>query len=232
LRRGPGYIAVSSSKFIRKLRREAKTNPKKIGVLGLLFVVALWFWVPLVWGWMKDADSADGARVAGPPTDAGPGSAAAPLAEPDGKGGEQGVSRHPWHQVVRWMDNDPQTSATNPVWEGRDPFAVPQIEEPEDVSEEQEEELEQPLDEMTPESLGLVLSGTIVGPGRRVAQINGRTYHQGETIRIVDAGREIQFALAAVHPRFAVLEREGTQFELSIPVPDGSGLIEMSRDGD
>jgi hypothetical protein len=39
------------SPVIRKLRREIKANPAKAAALGILFVVAIWFWIPLVQKW-------------------------------------------------------------------------------------------------------------------------------------------------------------------------------------
>ena len=41
---------MNLNKLARQLRREAMANPKKAAVLGLLLLVALYFWGPLVWG--------------------------------------------------------------------------------------------------------------------------------------------------------------------------------------
>jgi hypothetical protein len=126
------------------------------------------------------------------------------------------------------MDNDPRTSATNPVPGRRDPFLIPQNEAAKAAA---ETELEKKTLEATPEGLGMVLSGTIVGSHRRVAQINGKSYRQGESVRLAKDGQQIEFTLSAVHPRRVVLQRKGEQFELTLPVPAPSGRIELSRDG-
>ena len=78
----------------------------------------------------------------------------------------------------------------------------------------------------------MVLSGTIIGPSRRVAQINGRPYHQGDVVRLLHDGSPIEFMLAAVHPQRIVLQRDDEQFELAIPVPAASGRIELSAQRD
>jgi len=65
-----------------------------------------------------------------------------------------------------------------------------------------------------------------------VAQINGRSYRQGEAVELVKDGQQIEFTLAAVYPRRIVLKRKGEQFELTIPVPARSGRIELLRNRD
>jgi len=127
------------------------------------------------------------------------------------------------------MDNDPRTTATNPVLGRRDPFRIPQNEA---AKAEAESGLAKRALEETPEGLGMVLSGTIVGSHRRVAQINGKSYREGETVRLAKEGQQIEFTLAAVHPRRIVLQRKGRQFELTLPLPAPSGRIELFRDGE
>ena len=208
-------------------------HPKKAVVLGTLCLVALWFWIPLVLGWVKKDDVATKAAVSGAPTSgsaavSAPGRLAATPADSGTKGKKAEGPKHPWHQLVQWMDNDPRTSATNPVLGRRDPFLTRQNEAAKAAA---ETELGKRTLEATPEGLGMVLSGTIVGSHRRVAQINGKSYRQGETVRLAKDGQQIEFTLAAVHPRRVVLQRKGAQFELTLPVPAPSGRIELSRDG-
>ena len=220
---------MNLSRIGRQLRREVTTHPKKAAILGLLCLVALWFWAPLVWGWIDEDDPATGAPVVPPAANSAPapssGTPAASHATPKKPQGPQS----PWHQLVQWMDNDPRTSATNPVLGRRDPFLIPQTE---TAQAEPEDQPEQTPPAATPEALGMVLSSTIIGPHRRVAQINGKSYRQGEAVRLAKDAHQIEFTLTAVYPRRIVLKRKGEQFELTIPVPARSGRIEMSRNKD
>ncbi|MHC4180828.1 MAG: hypothetical protein ACYSWU_25290, partial [Planctomycetota bacterium] len=122
-----------------------------------------------------------------------------------------------------------QTSAVNPLLGRRDPFLISSTG---SAAAELKDEPGETLLEATPENLGMVLSGIIVGPRRRVAQINGRSYRQGKTVRLVRDGQQIEFTLAAVYPRRIVLKRNGEQFELTIPAPVRSGRIELLGSGD
>jgi hypothetical protein len=220
VRRGPEHDAVSLKRLTRQLRREVVKNPQKAAVLGLLAVVALWFWAPLVWGWIAGDDPAAGTTAAQPAANAPPAQPAGTPAQSNTTAKEPKTPRHPWRQLVKWMDNDPRTSAADPMFERPDPFLSaetrPAGDEPGQV---------QP--ELTPGSLGMVLSSTIIGPRRRVARINGKSYQQGETVKLAKDQQQIEFTLAEVYPRRIVLKRQGEQFELRIPAPAHSGRIEL-----
>jgi hypothetical protein len=195
--------------------------------------VALWFWVPLVLGWIKKDDAATKAPMGAAPNSASvtvstPGGSAAVQANSATKGNKAEGAKHPWHQLIQWMNNDPRTSATNPMPGRRDPFVSPQNDA---AKAEAEAKLDKKTLEATPQGWGVVLSATAVGAHRRAAQINGKSYRQGETVRLTKDGQQIEFILAAVHPRRIVLQRNGEQFELALPVTAPSGRIEVSRDG-
>jgi len=227
-RSGSQHETVNFERVFKQLRREATTNPKKAVVLGLLALVALWFWVPLMWGWIStgdaEAEDAVAARI---------GSSIRPdatLKETDEspKSKSKSKSIHPWRQLVQWMDNDPQTLPATLVSETRDPFRTPAVEvaEAEPIVEDEPEEV--PLD-VTPESLGMSLSSTIIGPRRRTARIDGKSYQQGKLVEVVSDGQQIQFELVEVHPRHVILEREGKRFELMTLPGATAGRIEVSR---
>jgi hypothetical protein len=201
-----------------------------MAILGLLCLVALWFWVPLVWGWISEEDDPANPAAARASAVASSASAALPAAEPRATANKPQSPQHDWRDLVRWMEDDPRTSATDPALGRRDPFLVPRAEAARaETEDEATDEAQQALVEATPEALGMVLSGTIVGPRRRVAQINGKPYRQGETVRLLKDGRQIEFALVAVHPRQIVLRRNAEEFELTIPVPAPKGRIELTR---
>src|SRR5437762_1538891 len=113
------------SKLAKKLRRELKNNPKKGITLGLLLVIAGYFWAPLVMGWFgNDADraaapaaasgaAAPGATVVQPPT-------AAPSASP----ASPALPAYTWQQLAGWIDEDARMRPAVSV-SPRDPFQPP-----------------------------------------------------------------------------------------------------------
>jgi hypothetical protein len=82
--------------------------------------------------------------------------------------------------------------------------------------------------EASPESLKLVLSGTILSPNRRVARINGRTYTIGDTIEAAGKdGKLVEFVVTEIETRRVALERLGKRYELKIHSPGQPGRIEL-----
>jgi len=214
---------VTFNRLLRQLRREATANPKRAVVLGLLAMVALWFWAPLVIGWLGGDDSEDmNARVE-PVTKKATASSAAPAPAEGNK-----KPRPKWQDLAQWMDADRRTTAADSLPNERDPFTTRTVlqrvavdEEPEDVPA-----------SVTPDGLGMALSSTIVGPQRRVARINGKSYRQGRMVRMTKDGRELSFLLAEVQPGKVVLSRDGEQFELKAPTPTGRSRIELMHHAD
>ena len=117
------------------------------------------------------------------------------------------------------MQNDPRMTAASGLPGRADPFhevvakLTPEEEKRQAEAEEKTEVAETPPD---PQSLGLVISSTIVGPRRRVALVNGKAYAEGGTLIVTANDRPIEFRLAKVHPRGVVLEREGKTFEVKL----------------
>ena len=69
----------------------------------------------------------------------------------------------------------------------RDPFEPAKIE----VAQTKPVEPSKPkLPAITPAAAGLVLTSTIIGPQRRVAQISGKTYAVGQTIAVLKEKKE------------------------------------------
>ncbi len=192
-------------------------------MLGLLAVVALWFWVPLVAGWLGGDDTED---MTAPNELATDPSATSPAASATAR--DVAAPRPKWQELVRWMDADRRTVAAEPLPIARDPFTVRTVVERTAV----DEELVGEPGNATPDSLGMALSSTIIGPGRRVARINGKSYRQGRTIRLTKDGQELLFLLAEVRPGQVVLKREGERFELKAPTPAGRSRIELMRHAD
>jgi len=218
---------MSLSKLARQLRREAMANPKKAAILGVLVLVAAYFWGPLVWGWVAPEQAAgESANVEAEP-DAEQAALANTASTPPQElpDGEQEACPHPWTQLDEWMRNDPMTTPAEDVAAWRDPFADAAV----GAQGNQDETAQAAVAPLTPESLGVELSGTLIGPRRRVALIGGKAYRAGQAVTVEHAGRPIDLQLVEVHPRRIVLEWEGNRFDLAIPERGAAAQIKWGR---
>jgi len=192
MRRGSAHKTVSLSKIAKQLRRETTANPKKAAALGLLVLVALWFWAPLVKGWFAKQNPAAETKPAKSAAGASSTSPADGMNQLGTEPKKPEKPRYPWYQLVQWMEEDPRTSAADRLARHRDPFSNAKtalvIERPEELS----------------QSLGVELTSTIVGTHRRVARINGKTYQEGSLVQIAKDNRQIEFRLEKVERRRAV----------------------------
>jgi len=214
---------VNLDKFVKQLRREAKRNPKKAGVLGLLAVVALYFWAPLVWGMIQSTEQTTAAEAETP---AMAGGSSSPLPTGTESAPTTATASVPWQQLVEWRKQDILTTPVETPETVHDPFRVAQAKPVELEQEEKQREKLQAL--ITPEMMGLKLTSTVVGPGRRVALINGKIFLEGQQIACGKSGEEIVFDLVEVRARQAVLERDGKRFELTIPQKPLADRMELS----
>jgi hypothetical protein len=215
---------VNLQKLGRQLRREATASPKKTMVLGVLVLVAAWFWAPLIWGWTNgDDDSASAAAVASsasvaPLAATATQPAPSPVPPTTAQATVSERPRHPWQKLVEWMEADSRTLAATVVSDRRDPFHPPKTAVVQQESEEPSlPEPEQDVADVAPADVGLVLSSTIVGAHRRTARINGKGYEEGNTIEREKNGVVIRFQLTEIYPRRVVLTRNGKRFDLKIP---------------
>lgn len=207
---------VKLENLAKQIRREALANPKKAGFLGVATLVAAYFWMPLVWGWIGKGNQ--GAAVAG----------VVPHAASTIGVDHVAVSKttnHPsWQQIVRAMHNDPRTMSAPTRTQTRNPF------EPtgEAIAEAAAMEKARRPSTATPQSLGLVLTSTILGPQRRVARISGKTYSIGQTIEVsAKDSATATFTLVDVQPRRVVLQNDSQRHELSIPEPSNSAKMDF-----
>ena len=92
--------------------------------MGLLALVALYYWAPLVWGWVgKGKDKSDGQSAAiTAPT---PNAAEPAPASPKSAATKTGIPSLPWQQVIKLMEGDERTLAAELGRLRRDPFALP-----------------------------------------------------------------------------------------------------------
>jgi hypothetical protein len=218
---------VNLGKIGRQLRREMTANPKKAGILGLLGVVALYFWAPLMAGWFtKDEKHAASASPAKPPVAIGSSASPAP-SEAVAPAATQVKAKDPqytWRELVDWIEGDPRTRPAGPLPPECNPFQPPK---PADVQV-RKAEPRSIVHEVTPQGANLMLSSTIVGSGLRVARISGKSYRPGDTVTIkLKGGQELEFMIAEIEARSVVLERLGKRYKLKIQTPKPLGTIEI-----
>ena len=226
---------MNAKRLTRRLRRELTANPKKAAVLGLLVLVALYFWAPLVWRWIAPGNSRAKPAKAAATNEGMPPVLSGLAPSPKSARGRNATTQEkklppsrPWDEVARWIENDPRMKPAGELPNSRDPFhAVAREVAEKPKSEEIKAAAAEAAAAMTPEKLGLVLSSTLIGPQRRTALVNGRAYEQGGTIHGAKDGRQFAFTLSEVHPRRIVLVREGKRYELTIPQPAPSGRLEL-----
>ena len=212
-----------SSKLVRKLRREMTANPKKAGMLGLMVLVAGWFWAPLLSDWF-------GGGTAPPPVPVVT-AETSPVNSPAASTVPQPVvtpsQKLTWQEIAARIDADLLMRPTADLANVDDPFRAPPPPEPE----------EKPVEKIvvksivTPAAAGLSLTSTMIGPRRRSARVLGKSYGIGD--HIVGADKilgEVEFTVVDIEPRRIVLERDQQQFDLAIPAPNsGSGTITAVR---
>jgi hypothetical protein len=218
---------VKLDKLATQLRREALAHPKQAAVLGLVAVVAVYFWFPLIRKWCSK-DEADApvavqsSRAPSPAVTAAP--AAASVSSP-AKPQLGAVPHARWQDLVQWIEGDPRTRPAGPLALSRDPFGTPKVKL--EAVAAKKERPSAPEVEITPQALNLVLSATILGAQQPKARINGKTYKQGSKVIVKKDGRQYEFVVAEVEARRVVLRRDDMDYELKIPAPGQSGRIEL-----
>lgn len=213
-----------SSKLVRKLKREITASPKKAGALGLMVVVAGWFWWPLLKDWFGPAASPATPAPAVAATSAPPpvtGSTVVPTPE------IAKATKLGWREIAARIDADPLMRPSFNAEEVDDPFRAPPPPAPVEATVPQL--VEKPV--ITPQAAGLSLTSTMVGTRRSLARVLGKSYGIGDRIIAVskDLG-ELEYEVVGIEPRKIVLERDHKRFDLAIPVsPSKAGSMTAVR---
>jgi hypothetical protein len=201
---------VNLDKLNKQLRRDLAANPKKGVALGLMVLVALYFWGPLVWKWTVASGRKSAAKVNMASlilTD----DPAVPSQQVKSRGG----ARFRWEKVRQLIHNDPRmVSATFEVgW--IDPFAKPGALAPApqvvEISTEETNASSVPIE---PETYGFVLTSVLIGPRSRAAVINGEPCREGDLLEIPDKIDKTvirKVRVLEIRRQLAVLEVDGTR---------------------
>ena len=190
----------------KQLVGELKRSPKKAAILGLLAGVALYFWAPLFFSLGKsDQQPKAGDRPVATANPVRADNSAAAVAA------ENGPDTSAWRKLREVRESDSRMESQSTLRIEHDPFEQPAAD-PDEQPARPDVIVDAAQEETTPESLGLVLTGTLVGPRRQVALISGRAYSIGEQVAAEDG---TTFIVRQITPRDVVLDRQGRHYILS-----------------
>jgi hypothetical protein len=233
----------------KRIKRELVKSPAKGAVLGLVCLIALWYWAPILKDWLTGAsDTPPDIRVV--KSEENDGTDSRPITTAVENPGKRLSTVCNWQTLVKWLNEDPMAEPATLPEDHRDPFRRAETKMAEDLIREMQEEAEeestnlvaQPQTPVRQEpdfsDLNLVLGGTMVGRHSRSATINGKTYllrndasrnREGQRIRIpigansatnTEAnGQTITLELVQVHPDHVVLELQGEEHRLELDRP-------------
>ena len=209
----------------KQFQKELKTNPKKAVVLGLLALVAVYFWAPLVLKWIpggkKSSKASAVAKTESHPTEEinantnTTNQSAEALAHPTA------TPSFSWDLILAWIDKDPLTASCPEIKNQHDPFkrAEKIIEEPKTANPlavGATEQAPEVVRDLSPEALGMKLTSTIVSDRRSVAMIDNRAYALGQRVIAYDGATPLPFKLIEIRPELVLLERDKHQYALKI----------------
>ncbi|MEX2175605.1 MAG: hypothetical protein WD872_14675 [Pirellulaceae bacterium] len=214
-------------KLARQIRRDMLASPKKAAALSLMILVALYFWAPMVWGWIAPGQgAAENAVAAG---DVILEDEAAPARA--GTGTSKQV--FPWAKVRKQLLADPRMRPRHLEAGWLDPFRA--------VAKEVAASASDPhaavaaLAVVEPASVGLKLSSVAIGSRRRMATISGESYSEGEIVKPAtksgEPSSDVEFRLARVDRHGVELERDGRLFKLEFPRASLAQGDEITRTG-
>ena len=206
--------AVNLDKLNKQLRRDMAANPKKAALLGLMVLVALYFWGPLVWKFVaakqsKQRSAADMASLILP-------------------GKSRGVTKWRWDKVRQLIRQDSRmfSAKFDSAW--IDPFGKADTDKREVVAEALPDDsavaaasaaAAQVID---PKDLGIVLGAIMIGPRTRVATINGESCREGDIVTITakgDATSTFEFRVHRIAKQSVQLAANGRIFALELTPP-------------
>ena len=209
----------------------------KAAALGLMVLVALYFWGPLAWKWLSAAGNKRSTKV---------NMASLILTDDPIDPAQQSKTRGPgkfrWEKARQLIRQDPRmvTATFDPSW--TDPFGEPAAAAaPQDsTAEGAESEVAAAVAAASePATLGIALGSVMIGAHKRVATINGETCHEGETITVADRRDKsvtYRFRVVRIERQSVELDVGGRKLTLTLAQPKLANGDELEhgkpRDGD
>lgn len=221
----------------QRLIKEFKQNPTKAGVLGALSLVGIWFWAPLLYGWVAPESSQSEvpqtATVASTSSVGVTATAIIPEAEVD-------ATAPGWLELRNRLPHDVRMKTAELPELLVDPFRAGTILNATAHNVEQEdddsgEQVQDGVEHLTPQQIDLRLTSTIVGQRKRMATINGKSYAEGSVIKAGTTAAAEQESRGRHDERFRSdeedgLPREDINFKLVRVYADGVVLARHDRE--
>jgi hypothetical protein len=214
--------AVNLEKLAKQLRRDTAANPKKAAALGLMILVALYFWGPLAWKWFSASGSKRSAKT----------SLASLIltddpVEPSQQTKARGGAKFKWEKARQLIKQDPRMISANFDLGWIDPFGKPAGETKAEHATEKspEETVGRPAANAALDAgeLGLKLEGVLIGSRSRVATINGEPCHEGDMISVStkkeDKEETIQLRVVRIRRQAVELDMNGRTLLLELAQP-------------
>jgi hypothetical protein len=218
---------VKLEKLTRQLRRDLLANPKKAAVLGLMLLVALYFWAPMLVRWMKPGK---GAKTTASVGDL--------ILEDEPTAGPSGLAKankgFRWERVRQLMEGDERLRSAAFAQDWRNPFASPAP--PADAALATDPEIiHHPVTppDVHPATAGLALRSVVTGVRSKAAMISGEVYREGELVPATeksDAGDGLSYRLVRIARHAVELERNGKTFWLELDRPKMAKGDAVTRD--
>jgi hypothetical protein len=206
--------AVKLDKLARQIRRDIAASPKKAAALGLMLVVALYFWAPMVWGWIGKGGKSKPATAVGLILEDEP-------VDPAAKASKARLV-FAWEKIRKQIAADPRMTPAvfQPSW--NDPFTNLEQRAETQASGAASTQTTGPS-ELDPDKAGLRLTSVVIGTRQRWATIGRESYLEGELVRPLAADGKpmpgIEFLLVRVDRHEVELARNGKTYILSLDRP-------------
>lgn len=212
--------------IVRRIKREARNNPAKAAVLVALLGLAVYFWAPLLAGWLSNGRESKTTSNSERSQDNDPATFEQIASQPQDNTQEDKKSEPSWVELRQWHDESPWTSPVE-LAGLRDPFASPRGAEEIARAPEENSETLQASPEHAIAEMDIQLTGTIVGPRRRVALLDGRAYHEGDMLQVEELGTTWELEVREIGNNRVKLAWQSIERVVTAPERPKVGRIEL-----